>query len=43
MLGFLIMPFAFTRLFAAIAFALGFVYLVVSPLLIYARKSRKVR
>jgi CDP-diacylglycerol---serine O-phosphatidyltransferase len=38
MVGFLIMPFAFTRLFAAIAFVLGFVYTVVSPVLIYWRK-----
>lgn len=41
MVGFLIMPFAFTRLFASIAFALGFVYTAVSPVLIYARKSKR--
>ncbi len=41
MAGFLIMPFAFTRLFSSIAFVLGFVYTVVSPILIYRRDSRK--
>jgi CDP-diacylglycerol---serine O-phosphatidyltransferase len=40
MVGFLIMPFACTRMFAAIAFALGFVYTVVSPVLIFYRNSR---
>jgi phosphatidylserine synthase len=41
MVGFLIMPFACTRLFAAIAFALGFVYTVVSPVLICWRNAKK--
>ncbi len=40
MAGFLIMPFAFTRLFATIALSLGFVYTVVSPIVIYNRKKR---
>lgn len=39
--GFLIMPFAFTRLFAAVTFTMGFIYTVVSPLLIYWRKGCK--
>jgi phosphatidylserine synthase len=40
MVGFLIMPFAYTPLFAAITFTLGFVYTVVSPGLILYRESR---
>lgn len=43
MVGFIIMPFAFTRLFASIAFAFGFVYTVVSPVLIYRNASRNRR
>jgi CDP-diacylglycerol---serine O-phosphatidyltransferase len=40
MIGFLVMPFAFTQLFASIAFALGFVYTVLSPILIHARQLK---
>ena len=43
MVGFIIMPFAFTRLFASIAFFLGFIYTVVSPVLIYLSQSRNKR
>ncbi|MBZ5616771.1 MAG: CDP-alcohol phosphatidyltransferase family protein [Acidobacteriia bacterium] len=39
MAGLLIMPFAFTRLFSSITLALGFLYTVISPLLMYARKE----
>ncbi len=37
--GFLIMPFVFTRLFATIALALGFVYTVVSPIVVCIRNE----
>ncbi len=37
--GFVIMPFAFTRLFSAITLALGFLYTVISPLIIYFRRK----
>jgi len=40
MVGFLIMPFAFTRLFSAITLALGFLYAVISPVSIYAGRKR---
>lgn len=41
MVGFLIMPFALTQLFATIAFGFGFLYTVLSPVLIYARQSKR--
>jgi phosphatidylserine synthase len=41
MAGFLIMPFVFTRILAVITFALGFVYTVLSPVLIYSRARRE--
>ena len=42
LLGFCLMTFAFTKLLAAIALALGFVYTVVSPFFISQRNPRNV-
>ncbi len=39
MAGFLIMPFVLTRLLSSITLALGFLYTVISPLLLYGRRN----